>query len=483
MNLETRTENFLKRAEAIHSGVYDYTSVEYRNAHHPVDIGCPEHGFFKQSPNNHIKGQGCPECGLAKRKPRGKTITEEMFKEASHKAHRGEYQYIRGYSGSRSHVTLRCGIHGEFKQRADAHLRGAICGLCHKTAAKHALSCGDFWARVRKTHGNRYDYLSDYVHSLDTLTIRCRHHGVFEQRAYDHGAGAGCPSCVTPISKAEQQIADFLAYDLLLEVDQQFRIGRNSFDIKVNDILIEYHGLYWHSTATIPVETEARRKHEAKRALAEEHGFRYVAIYEDEWRDNRPAVEQYLVSLFGKAKTTGARKLTVTEITSREAWAFYAKHHLLGAGAARGKHMALLDNGKIAACMSIGKASEIRGETDWYSLSRFCTDGRNIAGAASRLLKAFGDTPKLVSYIDLDKFTGDIYRTLGFTLDGYIDPDYMTVWPGAIRKHKTSTRKDRLAKLPGFNAELTEFANCEAMGIHRIYHSGRMRVVRYTTPR
>lgn len=483
MSLEARTESFLGRAEAVHSRAYDYSSVEYRNAHQPVDIGCPRHGVFKQSPNNHLKGQGCPECGLIKRKPRGKTITEEMFKEASFKAHQGVYQYVRGYSGSRSVITLRCGIHGEFKQRADAHLRGAVCGFCHKSAAKNALGSGDFWARVRKTHGDRYEYLSGYSHSLGYLSIKCKHHGVFEQRAYDHGAGAGCPSCVTPISKAEQQIADFLKHDLILPVDQQFRIGRSSFDIKVNSVLIEYHGLHWHSTATIPVETEARRKHETKRQLAEDHGFRYVAIYEDEWRDNRPVVEQYLISLFGKAQTTGARKLDLAEVSSREARAFYAKHHLLGAGAARGKHMALLDNGKIAACMSIGKASEIRGETDWYSLSRFCTDGRNIAGAASRLLKAFGDTPKLVSYIDLDKFTGDIYRTLGFTLDGYIDPDYMTVWPGAIRKHKTSTRKDRLAKLPGFNAELTEFANCDAMGIHRIYHSGRVRVVRYTTPR
>jgi len=59
----TRTkEEFISIANKIHDFYYDYSKTVYTNAHTDINITCPIHGDFSQSPNNHIRGQGCPRC-------------------------------------------------------------------------------------------------------------------------------------------------------------------------------------------------------------------------------------------------------------------------------------------------------------------------------------------------------------------------------------------------------------------------------------
>ena len=55
---------FIDKANLIHKDKYDYSIVEYINAHKPVRIICPIHGEFEQRPNNHLYDfNGCPNCG------------------------------------------------------------------------------------------------------------------------------------------------------------------------------------------------------------------------------------------------------------------------------------------------------------------------------------------------------------------------------------------------------------------------------------
>ena len=56
------TEDFIKKAKAIHGEKYDYSNVEYVNAYTPVAIGCSVHGSFFQIPGKHLMGRGCPFC-------------------------------------------------------------------------------------------------------------------------------------------------------------------------------------------------------------------------------------------------------------------------------------------------------------------------------------------------------------------------------------------------------------------------------------
>jgi hypothetical protein len=56
------TDEFIEKATAIHSNLYDYSAVVYKNTQTSVDIHCRKHGIFRQRPHCHLRGQGCPSC-------------------------------------------------------------------------------------------------------------------------------------------------------------------------------------------------------------------------------------------------------------------------------------------------------------------------------------------------------------------------------------------------------------------------------------
>lgn len=460
------TDDFIAQATEVHKDTYDYSETKYVNAVTKVAIKCKAHGVFKQRPGHHITGSGCPRCR------RSRKSTSSSFKSAASKIHKGKYLYNDDYISTHVKVKITCTEHGDFKQTPAAHLRGAKCPIC---AGVYRYTSEQYFKKANEIHQGKYTYKGEYTTAKDKVTVICKHHGAFMQEANSHLRGSGCPKCPTAISQQEKELFNFIK-SLDDSAVQQYGIGKFSYDIRVGKNLIEYHGLYWHSTATMS-RKEARQKHINKRLLAEEHGFRYVAIYADEWKLKRELIENYLKNLLGKAPKTGARLFKLEEVQSKEARAFYEKHHILGGKRVSGRHMALTENGIIAACMSVGISKEQRGNTETYSLSRYCTDGRAIAGAATRLLKSFGELPEVVSYIDLDKFDGSIYELLGFEHSHDIEPDYMTVW-GDERKHKTSTQHRLLAKLKGYSPDLSEYENCKNLNIYQIYNSGRRCVVR-----
>lgn len=56
-------DDFIKSAKLVHGSMYDYGRVVYISTHTKVEIGCPVHGVFLQTPNNHISSRnGCPLC-------------------------------------------------------------------------------------------------------------------------------------------------------------------------------------------------------------------------------------------------------------------------------------------------------------------------------------------------------------------------------------------------------------------------------------
>jgi G:T-mismatch repair DNA endonuclease (very short patch repair protein) len=57
-------EEFIKRSNEKHNNFYEYTNVEYVNADIKVEIICPKHGIFLQTPHNHMNGVSCKRCTL-----------------------------------------------------------------------------------------------------------------------------------------------------------------------------------------------------------------------------------------------------------------------------------------------------------------------------------------------------------------------------------------------------------------------------------
>ena len=61
-NYRFKTNEIIDEFKHIHGNRYDYSLVEYKNAHTKIKIICQKHGEFEQEPNSHKCGVGCPSC-------------------------------------------------------------------------------------------------------------------------------------------------------------------------------------------------------------------------------------------------------------------------------------------------------------------------------------------------------------------------------------------------------------------------------------
>lgn len=200
-----KTPDFIKRAKLLHGDLYDYGNTVYKGSHEIVTIGCRIHGEFERIANHHLNGYGCKECVGIKpttelflngSRYRGYVrvkLTTEVFKEKAQKLHGDLYDYENSvYKGSQEKVTIRCRVHGEFKQLAISHLYGTGCRECYRPS----LTTDTFITKAKKVHGDRYGY-DDVVYTgaLKKVTILCKLHGKFEQIPTSHLSGKGCADC------------------------------------------------------------------------------------------------------------------------------------------------------------------------------------------------------------------------------------------------------------------------------------------------
>lgn len=134
------TDGFIERAMKVHGDKYDYSRVEYVNNRRKVEVCCPVHGPFHQTPDNHMKGVGCPGCKFEKTGP--------LF-----------LSYLKKLNSK-----------------------------VKKTFTQDMI----------KIHGDKYDYSETVYEKWDkTIKILCPMHGPFFQTANNHRAGRGCPQCAT----------------------------------------------------------------------------------------------------------------------------------------------------------------------------------------------------------------------------------------------------------------------------------------------
>ena len=121
----SNTEEFISKAKKIHGNKYDYSKVDYKDSKSNVIIGCPEHGDFPQTPDNHLSRQGCSICAGNYKKS-----TEEFILQVR-KIHGDKYDYSKvKYEGNKEKIIIGCSKHGDFTQKASHHLSGHGCDKC-----------------------------------------------------------------------------------------------------------------------------------------------------------------------------------------------------------------------------------------------------------------------------------------------------------------------------------------------------------------
>lgn len=209
-------DNFIKKAKVVHGDKYIYTSVNYRGSKIDVDIICPKHGVFPQAPYHHLQGSGCPKCGngsslyeseiintikLYYKEKITMTNKEEFIKKCK-LIHGDKYDYKNvEITKMKDKIHIICPTHGEFTQRADAHLSGQGCPKCanERVGKRNASSFDKFAEKARQKHCDKYKYNNGvYINNRTPLTITCPIHGDFIQLPSNHihkTQPRGCPKC------------------------------------------------------------------------------------------------------------------------------------------------------------------------------------------------------------------------------------------------------------------------------------------------
>ena len=240
-------ETFIEEAKKTHKDKYDYSLIDYKRTNVKVKIICKIHGIFKQQPINHLRGAGCPFCSKNIKK------TQEEFIEKATLVHNNKYDYsLVNYINNKTKVKIICKKHGVFEQLPNSHtIQKCGCPKCanEETAIKQTFTSEKFIEESKKIHGNKYDYsLVDYKNARTKVKIICKKHGMFEQIAYCHQQGAGCPVC--NYSKGEERIQNYLIdNNIKFEPQKKYNdLIDNSylsydFYIPSKNLLIEFNGM------------------------------------------------------------------------------------------------------------------------------------------------------------------------------------------------------------------------------------------------
>lgn len=189
MPKKSTKEEFISKSRIIHGDKYNYDKSIYINTKTKLIITCPKHGDFLQRPEVHYLDKcGCPSCDPTN------ILGNKKFIEKSKLIHGEKYDYSKvNYEKNNIKVEIICQYHGSYFQQPGAHLRGQGCPDC---CGNKKSTTEEFISKSNKKHHNLYDYsLVNYLTKRDKVKIICKEHGVFEQKAYVHLQGHGCPIC------------------------------------------------------------------------------------------------------------------------------------------------------------------------------------------------------------------------------------------------------------------------------------------------
>ena len=252
--------------------------------------------------------------------------------------------------------------------------------------------------------------------------------------------------------------------------------------IPSKNLAIEYNGIFFHSTKSIP----DHKYHMNKWKTCRESGVQLITIWEDQVMNHPEIVKSLLASKLGIYNIKiYARKCKVLKIDRNIGNSFLDNNHLQG-GVSSGVYYGAYYNNELVGVMAFRLRSKVSGgknhPNDW-ELIRFCTSrGAKVIGLASKMLNVFVkeySPKKIVSFSSNDISNGELYKRLGFKEDGLSSAYwYISVKNSMKRYHRSSFSKSTL-KAKGYNINgKTETDITDNISyLFRIYDSGHIKWV------
>lgn len=197
MGKKLTQEDFIQRALASHTILYDHSKVEYVNNYTNVEIICQKHGSFWMTPANYFAGQNCKDCAK-------NILIENSIKNFIEKSIKkfGDLidHSLTEYNGYEEKAVLFCKIHGRFEVLPSTHLVSkhgcTTCGALSAPKLRVEKRKNSFLADAKAAHGDTYTYEKiKYENTKTPVEITCRIHGSFWQSPEKHRAGQGCYKC------------------------------------------------------------------------------------------------------------------------------------------------------------------------------------------------------------------------------------------------------------------------------------------------
>jgi hypothetical protein len=393
-----------------------------------------------------------------------------------------DFSLIKEYKNQRHYVTLVCSEHGEYKTTLKNALGSKFFG-CRKCKIKDDThdSC-TFIDRSNAVHNYYYGYDKvKYSTAHDEVIITCPKHGDFRVKAYTHVSGGGyCSKCTNFVSSAEIEIANFLNQNGINH-ENSYRGLKNRVEVDIisheHKIGIEFNGIYWHSDIF-----KDKKYHINKTKYVNSKGYRLIHIFEDHWIHKKEICKSIILNAFQKtANSIGARKCIVKEVSFDESKRFLEDNHIQGSCISKIR-IGLFYNNELVSIMTFGSLRKNLGlnyKDDHYELLRFCNKKfNNVCGGASKLFRYFINryNPKyILSYCDISRNTGSLYKKLGFKYNKDTKPNYFYIKAGSfIRFNRYSFRKSVIKKMKNYNNE-TEKDFMKKNGYFRVYDCGSMK--------
>jgi hypothetical protein len=207
-------------------------------------------------------------------------------------------------------------------------------------------------------------------------------------------------------TKLEQTFESFLK-EQDLDYSCQFRLEKKIADFKIDSLLIECDGLYWHSDAA-KMDPDY---HLNKKEVYDNAGYNSLFFREDEIREKFDIVKSVVLNKLNRSNRMFARHCRLDQIDNKTSDSFFETNHLMGKG--RGATYVLTFKDEIVAALRLKRTKDQN-----YEISRFCNLKFNtVVGSFSRLLKfAMQDKnpDSVTTFIDRRYGKGSYLTNLGF---------------------------------------------------------------------
>lgn len=436
-----KTEIFKEREKEVHGDKYDTSKVVYVNNHTKVCLICHqkdkngvEHGEFWQTPDKHLRlRQGCPKCSKTR-----KSNTEEFIEKAKLLPNSKNVGFDKvEYTNNRTKVCLTCfekdenGVeHGDFLITPHNFLLGRGCPKCknRRISESETKTTGQYIKDITEVHSGKYVYSKvEYLGAKEKVCIICPLHGEFWQEASSHLSGCGCPKCVGLVSKAEEEIKQFIRENFDLEILSNKRdilSDGKELDIYIPSLKVafEYNGMIWHS------ERFGRDKnyHLNKTIDCLKQGIKLYHIYEYEWLNKKIAVKNNILQILHLAENYSSNNdfnSKISLVTEQEAKEFLDLFDVQGFTVSDLYIGCFIDK-KLVSVLSLNK-----GKTkDEWQITRFATNyNSDFITIQRKLFYYFIGNYKPLSIetiVDRRWDNGELFEELGFQLIETLPPTF-----------------------------------------------------------